>query len=124
MSDDAQLYADELARCHRLSLDVTATDPRERVPQMRRAKYHAERSRIFTKVGPAATVAFLREEALAALAGSPPGSLSRWFQLHALEFGVEPAESAIEFMEAAAEALIREGVADIVAESGRAARHG
>ncbi len=123
-ASDEHLYEQEIARCHMASLAVTAADPRERTGQMRSAKYHAERERVFRKVGTAATVAFLREEMLNALTGGgPDGALTRWFRLHALEFGDEINHVA-DLMDAGARKMISEGVADLAAESGRRLRDG
>lgn len=127
MSDhpDERRVADEIARCHRASLNVTAPAPPLRTVQIRNAKYHAERARILALVDVAAAVTFLREEALAALAGTLNRlPMERWFVLHQLEFGGPPIERLSDMMDQGARKLVREGVADLVAESGREARRG
>lgn len=125
MTDDAQRYADELARCHRLSLDVTAPAPPQRTTELRSAKYYAERARILRLIGQDRAVALLREEMLSALAGARPGNwLERWFQLHHLEFGGPPVEGTADLMDRGVRKLVEEGVADLVAESCRTERRG
>ncbi len=122
MSDDARRYADELERCHRLSLDVVRSTPGV-IAQMRRARYHAERVRVFKKIGVTATVAFLREETLQALAGKHPQSaVERWFALHALEFGGPVATSTVDLMDEGVRKLVRDDIAHAVVESSRAAQ--
>lgn len=121
--DDERRVAAELARCHRASLDVTALAPPLRTRQLFDAQYHAERHRILGEVGVPAAVAFLREEALAALAGrTPNGRTERWFRLHFLEFGGSLVEHTADLMEAGVRKLVHEGVADVVAESSRGRR--
>lgn len=121
--NDVKRVADEIERCHRASLDVTAPAPPLRTVQIRNARYHAERARVLRRVGVTAAVAFLREEALEALAGNPArGGAPRWFALHRLESGGPPIEHTVDLMSEGVRKLEREGVADVVAESGRAAR--
>jgi hypothetical protein len=124
MSDDAQRYADELDRCHRLSLDVTAPAPPQRTVQLRDARYYADRARVLTLVGVERGVAFLREETLRALTGDRDGGMERWFRLHCLEFGGPPIEHVNVLMGKGVRKLEGEGVADMVAESCRTERRG
>lgn len=125
MSDDAQRYADELARCDRLSLDVTEPAPPQRTVQLRSARYYQERARVLRLIGQDRAVALLREEAFHALAGARPDSwLERWFQLHYLEFGGPPVEHTTDLMDQGVRKLAGEGVADMVAESNRTERRG
>lgn len=83
---DQQRYADELERCRILGMEVPAPYPSpSSVTTGNDARYYAERGRVLAAVGLAKAVAFLREEALAALTGRSVGPLSRWMALHALE---------------------------------------
>ncbi len=119
MTGDAQRHADEVARCLKLSLDVTAPAPPLRIKQIRDAKYYAERARILDLVGVERGIAFLREEALRALTHGQDSNLERWFQLHALEFG-PVAANMVDLMGEAVRKLVTEDFADVVAEQGRA----
>lgn len=130
---DWQRWQDELQRCHVLSLQVTAPVPPLRVVQTREAKYYEQRGRVLSLVGPERAVAFLREETLHALAGAPPlGPAARWYPLHVLEFGRPPEGSdfvefptsvaMVSLMNEGVRQLMREGIADQVAEYGREQR--
>lgn len=120
---DWQRWQDELQRCVMLSLDVTAPAPPLRTVQVRNARYYADRRRILSMIGPERAVAFLREEALRALAGDPPDSpAGRWFRLHHLEFGGPPVEHTVDLMNAGVQKLEEEGFANVVAEYSRSRR--
>lgn len=97
VADDAdrQLFEDELRRCEVLST----------------TRYYAERGRVLEKLGVDRAVAFLREEALAALTGENQhrARVNRWFILARLDkFGdVEPSYAG----------LVRMSVVSLVAQA-------
>lgn len=120
---DWQRWQDEIERCRLLSLDMTISSvPQERTAQLRRAKRYAERARVLEKVGPERGVAFLREEALRALSGTPETLLEGWYRLHHLEFGGPPFQTVLESMIVSVEKMITEGVIDRAIEYSRTNR--
>lgn len=94
---DRQRFEDELRRCELLSAEVKAPCPPGPVTPNNDARYYAERGRILRRMGVDRAVAFLREETLAALAGTKQGKINRWFILARLDkFGdVTPSYEAL-----------------------------
>ena len=117
---DWQRWQDELQRCALFSADVPEVldDTQRPSASGRNARYHAERHRVLSLVGPVRGIVFLREETLRALAGQPDTPMTRWLRLHTLEYG-DNMETVIDILNAGVEKAVREGVADVIAEGQR-----